>query len=66
MLSKFIDPETAHRMLDQVLTHYAVNMGYNAEIIVGKWVYKGEQWKSFTNIYKSFYTEQYLKGIATF
>ena len=66
VLSNFIDPETAHRMLDQVLTHYAVYMGYNTEIIVGKWVYKGEPWKAFTNVYKSFYTELYLKGIATF
>ena len=66
VLSRYIDPETAHRMLDQVLTHFAVNMGYLAEIIVGKWVYKGEQWKTLINIYKQQYTEIYLKGIAIF
>ena len=52
VLSRFIDPETAHRMLDQVLTHYAVNLGYMAEIIVGKWVYKGEQWKNLINVFR--------------
>ena len=53
-------------MLNDVLAHFAVNMGYVAEITCGKWVYKGEQFKTITNIYRTHYNDMYLMGVAIY
>ena len=66
VLQTFIDVDSAQVMFNDVLTHFAVNMGYVAEITCGKWVYKGEQFKMIANIYRSRYTEMYLTGIAIY
>ena len=42
VIARYIDIDCAHQMFNDVLTHFAVNMGYVAEITCGKWVYKGE------------------------
>ena len=42
VLETYIDGDTAHRMLSDVLAHTAATMGYVAEISCGKWVYMGE------------------------
>ena len=42
VLALYIDGDTGHRMLCDVLAHNAATMGYVAEIASGKWVYMGE------------------------
>ena len=66
VLEKYIDTDLINQMFRDVLAHFAVNMGYVAEISCGKWVYKGEQFKTVSNVYRSSYAEMYLKGIAIY
>ena len=66
VIARYIDKDSSRLMLSGVLKHFAVNMGYVSEIAAGKWVYKGEQFKKFANLYRSKYSEIYLKGIAIY